>query len=189
MASPESSAFSMKPRAPESAISEPKSRASRLEVSTITGGESNAADAGGDLEAVDVGQLHIEEHDVRREPLDHLERAAARLPPRRPRRIPRPRAARTRWPGRSGGRRRRRLCACAHVRRAAAALTVRVTVRFAYATSGAAARSRRGTCRSGRPSMRTNSIRTTTAPMSPITPPSWRASPTSSARSAPHATM
>ena len=54
-----------KPRAPLRAISSAESDQSRLEVSTTAGGAPLAGDPLGDLEAIEVGQLDVEQDDVR----------------------------------------------------------------------------------------------------------------------------
>ena len=63
MRAPESSALGTKPRAPERATSGPKSDESRLETSTIAG-PAAVGEPRGDVEAVDVGQLDVEQHEV-----------------------------------------------------------------------------------------------------------------------------
>ena len=60
-----------KPRAPERVTSGPKSDESRLETRITTGLFVVAGEAGGDVEAVDVGQLDVEQ--------DHLGLEAAGL--------------------------------------------------------------------------------------------------------------
>ena len=68
MRAPESSALGTKPRAPERATSGPKSDESRLETSTIAGSGA-VGEARGDVEAVDVGQLDVEQHELRAQAL------------------------------------------------------------------------------------------------------------------------
>jgi hypothetical protein len=70
---PESSAFGMNPRAPLEATSEPKSELSRLET-MMTAGPSPFAVSSADFEAVHVGQLYVEQDDVRAEFRDCGER-------------------------------------------------------------------------------------------------------------------
>ena len=79
---PDSSALGTKPRAPLAATSGPKSASSRLEVSTTAGPAAVARELRCDLEAVDVGQLHVEQHQVggERARLAQAGRAVARLP-------------------------------------------------------------------------------------------------------------
>ena len=62
---PESSPLGMKPRAPLSCTSGPKSEPSRLETSTIFAPEPFEVTFDADLEPVHVGQLDVEEHDLR----------------------------------------------------------------------------------------------------------------------------
>ena len=64
MAAPESSPFEMKPRAPLPATSGPKSEESRLEVRTTTGAPLLAVIRARDGEAVEVGEVDVEEHEV-----------------------------------------------------------------------------------------------------------------------------
>ena len=68
MRAPESSALGTNPRAPERATSGPKSDESRLETSTMSG-PLPLVSCAGDLEAVDVGQLDVEEDEVGPQPL------------------------------------------------------------------------------------------------------------------------
>ena len=75
--SPVSSAFVTKPRAPDSATSEPKSEPSRLEASTIAVRDPALAQPRGDLEPVDVRQLDVEQHDVGRQTKRLLHRGLA----------------------------------------------------------------------------------------------------------------
>ena len=56
-----------KPRAPLLSISGPKSDPSRLEVSTIAGRRRRLAQPRGDLEPVEVGELDVEQDEVRAE--------------------------------------------------------------------------------------------------------------------------
>ena len=63
MRAPESSAFGTNPRAPERATSGPKSDESRLETSTMCGPVA-VGQPRGDVEAVDVGQLDVEQHEI-----------------------------------------------------------------------------------------------------------------------------
>ena len=104
--SPVSSALVTKPRAPDSATSEPKSRAVPARREDDRRLRAGLPQARGDLEPVDVGQLDVEQQDVRGE----LERRGDRRTPRRsrcrPRRSRRSRARSARSPGRTGGRRR-----------------------------------------------------------------------------------
>ena len=82
MAAPESSAFGTNPRAPLFSISEPKSVASRLETST-TDVVSRSPHSMTDVEAAHVGQLYVEQHDVRAERAEHARAPSNRPPPRR----------------------------------------------------------------------------------------------------------
>ena len=75
--SPESSALGTKPRAPERETSGPKSDESRLETRITAGRVGMAGDARGDVEAVDVGQLHVEKHELRAQPTGLLDGARA----------------------------------------------------------------------------------------------------------------
>jgi hypothetical protein len=77
MAAPDSSPLGTKPRAPLSATSLPKSQASRLEVSTMA--VAVAFQAAGDREAVGVGQLNVEEHHLRTQPLRRRQRGRSVL--------------------------------------------------------------------------------------------------------------
>ena len=54
----------MKPRAPLPETSGPKSDESRLEVRTTAGAPVVGGDPLGDLEAVEVGEVDVEEHEV-----------------------------------------------------------------------------------------------------------------------------
>ena len=82
MAAPESSAFGTNPRAPLDSISEPKSIASRLDVSTIDVClEVAALDA--DVEAGHVGELDVEEDDVGAKAAERCEAGGSVHRPRR----------------------------------------------------------------------------------------------------------
>ena len=96
----------MKPRAGLSATASPKSERSRLEVRTIAGRRvAEGCDPLGDLEAVEVGQLHVEQDQVGVELAGCGDRRARRRPPRRPPSSRSPRASAARWPGSWGGHR------------------------------------------------------------------------------------
>ena len=56
------------PRAPERVTSGPKSEPSRLETRITVGRVGAAGEPRGDVEAVDVGQLYVEQHDLGVEP-------------------------------------------------------------------------------------------------------------------------
>ena len=83
MAAPESSALEMKPRAPLPDTSGPKSDESRLEIedhgrSAVVGG-----DPLGDVEAVEVGEVDVEQHEVGVQPAGLRDRRSCRPAPRR----------------------------------------------------------------------------------------------------------
>ena len=63
-AAPESSPFGMKPRAPQRCTSGPKSEQSRLDVRTTAGAPSTLGDARRDVEAVEVREVDVEQHEV-----------------------------------------------------------------------------------------------------------------------------
>ena len=69
----------MKPRAPQSSIRPPYSETSRLETSTTSQPAPVGEQPEGDLEAVHVGELHVQEHDLGPEPGDALQRGGAVL--------------------------------------------------------------------------------------------------------------
>ena len=94
-ASPESSPLAMKPRAPLRSTSGPKSRAVAAGARARSPGPAVARrSAAGDLEAVDVGQVDVEQHDVGLAArAAALERGSRRPAPRRRPRSPRSRAA------------------------------------------------------------------------------------------------
>ena len=74
---PESSALGTKPQAPDVVTSGPKSEPSRLEVMITTGCSVVARDLRADVEAVRVGQLDVEQHDLRPQPAALRDRRGA----------------------------------------------------------------------------------------------------------------
>ncbi len=103
---PESWSLATNPRAPLRVISSAESDQSRLEVSTTAGGAATVGEPLGDLEAIEVGQLDVEQDHVRvAGGGSRRARSGRRLPRRRPR-TRRPRAAPGRGSGIPGGRRR-----------------------------------------------------------------------------------
>ena len=62
--SPDSSALGTNPRAPERVTSGPKSEPSRLETRITVGALAAPGEPRGDVEAVDVGELDVEQHDL-----------------------------------------------------------------------------------------------------------------------------
>ena len=106
IAAPDRSAFGTKPQAPHTLMQRPVVGSVAARGEDDRGRVDQPAKLLGDLEAVDVRQLHVEENEVRAEALAPL---AGRRPRSRLRRrpgTPRPRGASGRWPGSWGGRRR-----------------------------------------------------------------------------------
>ena len=75
--SPDSSALGTNPRAPERETSGPKSDESRTGDEDHRGGVRVTGDALRDVEAVDVGQLHVQQHQLRAQPARLRDRARA----------------------------------------------------------------------------------------------------------------